>query len=128
MEYQSGNLFIRDMGSLTEAHEAGWKMEGHAHKFDHNTFILSGRYRCECLTPVFFSGGAPMLDSEGAQVLQMLYDVERGPGLPLFIDANHWHRFTCLEGPGRLICVYSHREPQTGGVIQQYNGWYGAYV
>lgn len=123
-EYQSGNLFIRDMDSFTAPHESGWTMKGHSHNFDHNTFILGGRYRCIMARPIIGADGVPSFLPDGSQALHVVEDVERGVGsLPLFIDKNVWHTFECLEGPGRLICVYSHRDPQTGDVVQHYNGW-----
>lgn len=122
-EYQSGNLFIRDMDSFTTRHEAGWKMSGHTHNFDHNTFIIQGRYRCVEARPIISNDGTPVLLADGSQALYVVADVERGPGTFLFIDKDVWHTFECIEGPGVLLCVYSHRDPQTGDVVQQYNGW-----
>jgi hypothetical protein len=127
MEYQSGNLFIRDMDSLTVRHETGWIMKGHTHMFDHTTFICIGRYRCIQARPIINADGNPVLLPDGSQSLHVIVDVERGPGSFLFIDKNIWHSFECLEGPGMLMCLYSHRDPQTSEVVQQYNGWTEAY-
>lgn len=127
-EYQSGNLFIRDMESMTARHEAGWKMSGHAHNFDHNTLIAQGRYRCRSWGVLVNGFGDARLNEDGTPMLHLISDVERGAGSVLFIDRNMHHDFECVEGPGLILCLYSHRDPQTGDVVQEYNGWTRAYV
>lgn len=126
-EYQSGNAFFRDMGSLTERHKAGWTMHGHSHNFHHHTLICQGRYRCVMARPIIANDGTPVMLPDGSQSLHVIRDVELTPGPPLPIDKDVWHSFECLEGPGLLLCFYSHRDPQTGDVVQDYNGWMEAY-
>jgi hypothetical protein len=127
VEYQSGNIFIRDMDSLRAPHEAGWRMEGHTHNFDHTTFICRGQYRCIRRAPIFDQGGIPITAADGSKALHEELNVIRGPGSALLIEAGKWHAFECLEGPGVLVCIYAHREPQSGDVVQRYNGWLDAY-
>jgi len=119
MEFRSGNLFVRDMGSITQRHEVGWRMDGHTHNFHHNTMIISGRYRC--------TRKRAILETEPTKYV-LIDDVERGPGTILPIEAHLWHSFECVEGPGMILCIYSHRDPQSGEVVQLPNGWAEAYA
>lgn len=121
-EWVQGNLFIRDMQSgIGDGHPVGWKIEGHKHHFDHSTFVIQGRYRCqiwrEIMSPTIL----------GRVLRERITDIEAGPGRILFIDKDLFHSFECIEGPGKLYCVYAHRDPQTRGIVQRFNGWMDAY-
>lgn len=127
-EYVLGNLFIRDMGTATDPHEPGWEMQGHTHNFDHVTQVISGRYSFTQARPIINNAGQSVMLEDGSPALHIVQEGEMRAGDKMLIPAGMWHAFRCLEGPGRIECLYSHREAQSGEVIQTYNGFYRAYV
>ncbi len=110
MEYQSGNIFIREMRFA----KAGDVVDGHAHNFDHTTYCAKGALLVERLD----ADGKPEASAE----------LRAADGLNwLLIRAGVRHRITALEDASLGHCIYAHREPQ-GEVVQQYTGWGPAYV
>jgi quercetin dioxygenase-like cupin family protein len=105
MEYQSGNIFLREMSFA----KAGDVVEGHTHNFDHTTYIARGSVKIE------------KLDADGNPIQTV---VKRA------VDGHNWvlilkdvcHRLTALEDNSMGHCIYSHRNPQ-GEVVQIYEGW-----
>lgn len=110
MEYISGNIFLREMRFLT----AGDVVQGHAHNFDHTTYVAQGVVRIERLSP---DGSVERAVTKRA------------------IDGHNWilikagvlHRITALEAPSLCHCIYAHRTPQ-GDIVQEHDGWPEAYV
>jgi len=110
MEYVSGNIFIREMNFSL----AGESVNGHAHAFDHTTYIACGGLRIE------------KLDKSGA-VVKSIEKWATAPHNWVLVKAGVCHRITALADNSRGHCIYSHRTPQ-GDVVEQYDAWGDAYV
>lgn len=108
MEWVSGNIFIRP--NLMA--KAGDMVEGHDHTFDHTTIVFRGSFLLR------------KKDADG-----VILD-ERTLTAPcsVLVLKDVWHEFTALEDHSEFWCVYAHRDPQSGEVVQDQNGYYGAYV
>lgn len=122
-----GNIFVRDMGSWTERLQKGWIMQGHCHNFDHVTIIVAGRFHCRRWHPVVSADGEQRFDESGQPIVHLGEEVERTAPAMMLIKASHWHSFESLEDGGILMCVYSHRDPQSGDVVQAPSGWRKGY-
>lgn len=105
MEWQSGNIFIRR--NILE--RAGDVIDGHAHRFDHTSYVICGMVRVE----------AVLLD--GRQIEKTF-----GPGDHFLVLAGVQHKITAVTDGVMFDCIYSHRTPQ-GEVVQQATGWEPAY-
>lgn len=110
MEYQCGNIFVREMrfGGV------GSVVEGHAHNFDHVTYVTRGAVLVE------------KLDGNGAVVRAVVKTAIDGYNWVL-IEAGVTHRLTSQTSDALAHCIYSHRNHQ-GEVVQQYDGWTPGYV
>ena len=118
MEYVSGNIFIRK----NRLAKAGDFVDGHAHNFDHTSYVLKGAVLVEAVTPdgrtirrVFrspYHAAADLGEMDGAT---------EGPNWFL-VKAEVTHKITALIDDTEFDCIYSHRTPQ-GDVIQHWNGW-----
>jgi quercetin dioxygenase-like cupin family protein len=104
MELQSGNLFIREM----RFEKAGDVIDGHAHNFDHTTYVIRGGIRIEAL-------GRSVEKRAGAARNWVL------------IKAGVEHKIISLEADSLAHCIYSHRNAQ-GEVVQEATGWLEAYL
>lgn len=108
-----GNVFVRpNLGYMT-----GEVCDGHAHNFDHVTFVTRGSFRIDRSSP---DGRVDSL-------------IVGGPGSTAYngrwfvlIKADCHHKLTALEDHSDFFCVYAHRDPQ-GRVIEYYDGWMDAY-
>lgn len=105
MEYVSGNIFIREMGFL----KAGDVVDGHAHDFDHTTYVTRGSIQIE------------RLDALGRIEKTVVKKASQGYNW-ILIKAGVCHRLTALEDNSMGHCVYAHRNPQ-GEVVQEDTGW-----
>lgn len=108
MEWVSGNIFIRP----NEMMKAGDVIEGHAHNFDHTSFVVNGAVNVRATTP------------DGRQL-----DANFGNGYPFrhfLVLKDVEHTITALEDGTDFYCIYSHREPQ-GDIVQTVTGWTEAY-
>lgn len=105
MEYISGNIFIRQ-GNLGKA---GNFIEGHAHNFDHTTYIAKGSFLID------------KLDEEGNVIKSVTKSARDGYNW-ILIEAGVKHKLTALEDDSLYHCIYSHRNPQ-GEIVQDYDGW-----
>lgn len=103
MELVLGNVFIRPMTFA----KAGDVVEGHAHNFDHVTYVVRGALQ-------FTAGGRVVVKraSDGHNFV--------------LIRAGVTHQINALEDESLGHCVYSHRSPQ-GDVVQEYDGWTPGY-
>jgi len=101
MEWVSGNILIRPNGPYPKGHI----VFGHAHNFDHTTFVMVGAIRLREI------GGRTVELTAPAHAL---------------VRAGVYHEITSLVDGSVFWCVYSHRDPQ-GGVVQRFNGWERAY-
>lgn len=104
-EWVSGNIFIRPNRMNT-----GEIVEGHTHNFDHTTIVFRGAFRLEATRP------------DGTKIDRILRAASS-----VLVNADVCHKFTALEDNSEFWCVYAHRDPQSGEVVQEQNGFYGAY-
>ena len=104
MEFISGNILIRPM----RFEAAGDVVEGHAHNFDHTTYVVRGAIRIE---------------ADGRSVEKRAAEGHNW----VLIKAGVKHRITALEDNTLGHCIYSHRTPQDE-IVQHYDGWEKAYV
>ena len=99
--FACGNIYIRTNDPM----KAGQQVDGHAHNFDHATFVSAGAFRIH----------------RGTEVIEV-----RAGELPVLIAAGVEHTLIALEDNSVYLCIYSHRLPQ-GDVVQRYTGWIDAY-
>lgn len=109
MEYVSGNIFIREMRFL----RAGDVVDGHAHNFDHTTYVTRGALQIE------------RLGSDGKVERTVIKRASDGHNW-ILIQAGVWHRLTALEDDSMGHCIYAHRNAQ-GEVVQVDEGWAQAH-
>jgi quercetin dioxygenase-like cupin family protein len=105
MEWQSGNIFIRE----NRLAKTGDITNGHKHNFDHTTILMRGSVR---ITAKLDDGNLIRDAKAPAYVL---------------IKAGVEHEIVALEDDTVYWCVYSHRTPQ-GEITQDYTGWGDCYV
>ena len=110
MEYVSGNIFIREMGFT----KAGDVIDGHAHNFDHTTYVARGSLRIESL------------NKDGSVKQTAIKSATAGHNWVL-IKAGVLHRLIALEDNSMGHCIYAHRDPQ-GDITQAYDGWMPSYA
>lgn len=101
----SGNIFIRP-NPMEKGHSTG----AHCHNFDHTTFVCVGRVRV-------------IARKDG----QVHWEAEFDAPDYFLVEADVEHEIIALEDGTVFWCLYSHRDVQTGEVIQQYNGYDAAY-
>lgn len=110
-EYACGNVFVRQM--LFDGYPGG-VVDGHAHNFDHVTYVVRGSVRIE------------KLDDQDNVVRVVEKSASQGFNW-ILIEAGTKHRLTALE-PGSIgHCIYAHRDPQ-GQIVLSYDGWTPAYL
>jgi quercetin dioxygenase-like cupin family protein len=81
--------------------------EGHSHNYDHVTFIQRGSIQVEYRLP----------NSETVQQSKT-YAV----GEIVLIKKDVWHTIKAMEPNTQYACVFTHRDFDTGEVVQTYNG------
>ncbi len=106
MEWASGNIYIRP-NTLANA---GDKVNGHTHNFDHTSIFYTGSFHVKATFP---NGKVVERDFVAPAHCLIKADVE--------------HEITALEPNSVFWCVYAHRNPQ-GDVVQDFNGWGANYV
>ncbi len=109
MEFVSGNIFVREM----RFERAGDVVDGHAHNFDHTTYVVRGTLRIE------------QLDADGQVTRSATKRAADGHNWVL-IRAGVVHRITALEDGSMGHCIYSHRNGQAE-IVQAYDGWTPGY-
>ena len=105
MEFASGNIYVREM----RFDRSGDVVQGHAHNFDHTTYVARGALLIEALGP------------DGKVAKSAVKRAGDGRNWVL-IKAEVTHRITALENGSIGHCIYSHRNPQ-GEIVQDYDGW-----
>lgn len=110
MEYVSGNIFIREMAFA----QKGDVVNGHAHNFDHTTYVVRGSLLVESL------------NADGTVKQSAVKRAVDGHNWVL-IKAGVIHRLTALEDNCMGHCIYAHRTPQDE-IVQEYDGWMHGYV
>lgn len=104
-EGASGNIFLRH----NWLDDVGDCVPGHAHEFDHTSFVLNGRVHVDC---VLRDGTKKSGDF--------------GPGEHFLVHAGVEHLITATEPGVHFVCIYSHNTPQ-GSISQVWTGWEKAY-
>ncbi len=103
--------------------KAGSIIEGHAHNFDHATFIVNGSVLV-CTAPVpdqvEINGELRTVEMNWGKEIQFI-----APAI-VPIDKNIWHRFVALE-PSYGFCVFPSRDGKTGEPVSVHQGFMGAY-
>lgn len=92
MEFVSGNIFVREMRFTS----AGDVVEGHAHNFDHTTYVARGALRID------------QIDASGSVVKSVTKEAIDGRNWVL-IKAGVKHRITALRDDSMGHCIYAHR-------------------
>lgn len=110
MEYVSGNIFIREMSFLQKGEEIG----GHAHNFDHTTYVVRGALLIESF------------NEDGSVKKSVVKKASDGHNWVL-IKAGVQHRLTALEENSMGHCIYAHRNSQAE-IVQSYDGWMEGYL
>lgn len=131
MELVQGNVFIREM----RFERAGDVVNGHAHAFDHTTYVARGAVRIEQLRETKAAIYAELRPGEvfPKVLVPAEYEVARSVEKRasdgynfVLIKAGVIHRLTALEDNSLGHCIYAHRNPQ-GEVVEAYDGWAPAY-
>lgn len=94
--------------------KAGEIRDGHCHQFDHTTYVVRGGLRID------------KLDKMGGKVIRSVEKRASDGHNWILIEAGVYHEITALEDNSIGHCIYAHRTPQ-GDVVQEYDGWQGAY-
>ena len=97
-----GNIFVR-----RNRMRKGQVIHGHAHKFDHVSYVTMG-----VVTVATPTQTRTIRATEARNYILIRAGVE--------------HEITALED-SKFDCIYSHRTPQ-GEVVEEYTGWDQAYV
>jgi hypothetical protein len=117
-QYASGNIFIRE-GHIEE----GELVVTHKHNFDHTTYIAKGQVKIEQLEPITFDEqGEPVEYKTIKEVIKNSIDGQNW----VLIKAGVYHRITAIT-PTTYHCIYSHRDPGSNDIVQDFNGWQEAY-
>lgn len=99
---------------------------GHDHNFDHSTLIFAGSFHATARRPLFNTDGTPMLDNNGDQATIVEFERDVYAGTSLLIKAEWWHNFVALEDDSRFVCLFPSRDPVTGKIVPEWNGWVDA--
>lgn len=113
MELVLGNIFVRP-NTLNKGEITG----GHTHNFDHATFVTHGSFHAKRWQRIVNEDGSPKMDG---WLLTDERDLHAGD--IVLIKAEMKHSFEALEDDSRYSCIFSHRDPQSGEVVLNYNGW-----
>lgn len=114
MRYASGPQFIYTLGFLPKGEATPW----HSHKFPHNSFVPSGEALVEIGTnPLTWDGEGRPTSFEYVETATVKADDEK----PLYlVPANLWHRITAMTDRTRVLCVFSHFDPETGEPLSDF--------
>ena len=104
MELVLGNIFIRPNHLVN----AGDKIQGHTHNFDHTTYVVRGTIKITRTTPL------------GDVREVTINSTDNYPFI--MIRAEDTHELEAIVDDSMFHCIYAHRTPQ-GDVVQEYNGW-----
>lgn len=126
MEYVSGNILIRPMAFG----KAGQVVMGHAHNFDHTTYVVRGALRIESLkllAPAVLAENGDVIEEAEYETIKSVAKKASDGHNWVLIKAGVHHRITALEDGSLGHCIYSHRTPQAE-IVQEWDGWEAAYV
>ena len=109
-EYVLGNIRVREM----HFEKVGGLHPGHAHNFDHVTYVIRGCIEIQ------------KLDDADAVLAKVVKRASDGHNF-LLIKAGVKHKIVAIEDDTMAHCIYSHRSPD-GEFSEVYDGWEPAYV
>lgn len=116
MERVLGNIFVRTMFF----EKKGDMVSGHTHNFDHVTLVLTGGVRIKYSKEEY---GRMVIQGEREFWAPKQMQGDGGQEAQILIKKDVHHEFTALEDRTHCWCVFSHRDPDTGEVVEQWNGW-----
>lgn len=90
--------------------KTGEEIEGHAHNFDHVTHIYRGVARA-------------VVTINGVEKIRDFKAPGDGRPVKILIAAGLSHKFIALTDDVCGECVYTHRSPEDGEIVQIWNGW-----
>jgi len=102
-----GNLYIRAMSF----ERAGSMVATHTHRFDHITMLSSGAVSVKWKDTQTGKTGEGVWKAPTFFMVKKLFE----------------HEFTALEDNTLGFCVFSHRDPNSGEVVNNFNGYMAAY-
>jgi len=114
-----GNIFVRTMFFEKKGQVVG----GHTHNFDHVTLILTGAVRIKYRKEI---NGTLVLQGEREFRAPSRMDGDSATEAMVVIKRDVHHEITALEDNTHCWCVFAHRDPVTGEVVQAWNGWMAA--
>lgn len=107
MEFTSGNIYIR--APIDGSMKAGETVVGHAHNFDHTTYVKAGALEICLLEPTELNAnGLPIK----AEVVFTKIVSAKDEQNWLLILRGKYHSLRALEDGTVYHCIYSHRLPQ----------------
>jgi quercetin dioxygenase-like cupin family protein len=108
MEHVCAEIFIRDNnGSMPK----GAKVEIGTHNFPHATYLVRGSARC-----------LQWRRSEN-EAWTLIEDVVRSAPTFFPVEAGDRHEFVALENGTIIHCLFVPRDPTTGEIVPEWNGW-----
>ncbi len=102
-----GNLYIRPMSF----EKKGSTVDSHTHRFDHITMLSSGSVSVKWKDTQTGKTGEGIWKAPTFFLIKKLFE----------------HKFTALEDNTLAFCLFSHRDPSTGDVVDKFNGYMPAY-
>lgn len=119
MERVLGNIFTRTMYFA----KAGEVVHGHTHNFDHVTLVLAGGVRIKYGRKI---NGEMVFEGEREFYAPKQMNGDGGQEAQVLIKKDIFHEITALEDNTHCWCVFAHRDPDTGEVVETWNGDYKA--
>jgi len=119
MEQILGNIFCRTMF----LEKKGDVVSGHTHNFDHATFILQGSINIKRRKQI--GNELVLIGDDNYKAKFIAGDVLQNAAL---IKKDEHHEITALEDNTACVCIFAHRDPRTGEVVEEWNGWMKAAV
>jgi hypothetical protein len=116
MEKILGPIGVRTM----HFEKAGEKASGHTHNFDHVTLVLTGAVKVKYRKEV---DGVLVLQGEREFRAPTKIAGDTGTEAMVVIKRDVHHEITALEDHTHCWCVFAHRDPTTGEVVQDWNGY-----
>ncbi len=108
-----GNVFFRAM----EFHGIGSRVDGHTHTYDHVTYLVTG--------------SVSLMAWDVGEDGQITGDPETGvfeAPAQILIKARRAHSFVALTEHVRADCIFAVRDPETGQVLNEWDGSLLPYV
>lgn len=107
MEFVSGNIYIRT--PLDGTLKVNETVVGHAHNFDHTTYVKAGAIEVTIMEPTKVNYLGAVIEAEvvASKIIRATDEVNW-----MLIMAGKTHTLRALEDGSVYHCIYSHRLPQ----------------